>query len=95
MRNPLAGLILAASLVACDSPDTLDKRDKVSIGMTRQEVIAQLGTPSRTTVQKGVEYLFYEPAHRDGESSARAHDFMVRLKNKKVDVYGEVGDFGE
>jgi hypothetical protein len=104
LKNGIIGLILATSLVACDAPvtedktdktDKTDRRDKISIGMTRQEVIAQLGTPNRTTVQKGVEYLFYEPTHGNGESGARANDFMVRLRNEKVDLSGEVGDFGE
>jgi hypothetical protein len=88
-------LLMAINNTPRDTPVTQSDVDKLSIGMTREEVIAQLGPPSRTStsVQKGVEYLFYELAHGISERSGRLNDFLVRMENGKVASFGQVGDF--
>jgi hypothetical protein len=72
MRNAIIGLILAASLVACDTPVTQANISKLSLGMTKQEVIAKLGPPSSISTKKDAEYLVYKLAHGSSESGAQA-----------------------
>lgn len=95
MKTTITALLLATSLVACDTPVTQQSLDKLSAGMTRQQVIAELGPPSRTSAQKDVEYLFYKPANGLSESAGSVNDFLVRLKNGKVESFGQVGDFDD
>jgi outer membrane protein assembly factor BamE (lipoprotein component of BamABCDE complex) len=95
MRSTFTALLLATSLAACDTPVTQQSLDKLSPGMTKQQVIAELGVPIRTSAQKEFEYLFYKPANGVGESAGRVNDFLVRLKNGKVESFGQVGDFDD
>ena len=46
--------IVAAATLACA---TAGKMNKVSIGMTRDEVVAAMGEPSSTSASADVEYL--------------------------------------
>ena len=70
--------------------------NKVSLGMTKAEVIDAIGRPDSVTAQNGVEYLIYHWANpkqliADEEKLDR---YFVRLVNGRVDAYGEAGDLG-
>jgi hypothetical protein len=68
--------------------------NKISLGMTKQQVIQQLGTPMGVSAQDGVEYLSYSLSDTLSDAMAwQTHRFYVRLVNGHVDSYGRVGDF--
>jgi len=76
-------LILAALLVGCA---TSDKLNYVHIGMTKDQVVAVLGTPDSTSAQANVEYLTYYLTAESGYG--RDQPYMIRLVNGKVESFG-------
>ncbi|HKM55220.1 MAG TPA: SHOCT domain-containing protein [Isosphaeraceae bacterium] len=76
-------LILAALLVGCA---TSDKLNYVHIGMTKDQVVAVLGTPDSTSAQANVEYLTYYLTAESGYG--RDQPYMIRLVNAKVESFG-------
>jgi hypothetical protein len=62
----------------------------VQLGMTKPEVIAVMGEPNYSSVREDVEILNYK-LRTDG---IFADDFIIRLKQGKVDLFGKRGDFG-
>jgi Short C-terminal domain/SmpA / OmlA family len=75
-------LLLAALLAGCS---TADKLNDVRIGMTKDQVIAMLGTPDSTSAQANIEYLTY---YFSNEGSYRDQPYMVRLVEGKVESFG-------
>ena len=59
--------------------------EKISLGMTKPEVLTQLGTPTDAAGSGNVEYLWYNPLNRFWER------YYVRLVNGKVESYGPLG----
>lgn len=91
--NKIFATIVAAVFIlsACA---TAHKISQVSIGMTKEEVIAVMGTPASTSAQGNLEYLIYALY----ETHNQAYDhvttrYFVRLINGKVESYGRSGDF--
>ena len=82
-------LIIAISmlLIGCASSK---KINGVSLGMTRDQVITQMGSPNSTSAKANIEYLNYKLA-TDGLFS---DDYFIRLVDGQVDAYGRAGDFG-
>ncbi|MDD5348876.1 MAG: hypothetical protein PHQ12_01575 [Chthoniobacteraceae bacterium] len=65
--------------------------NRLSIGMTKQDVIAAMGTPVSTAAPGGgVEILRYGLT---AEAFTVPQEYFVRLVNGKVDAYGRMGDF--
>jgi hypothetical protein len=56
----------------------------LATGMTRSEVISQLGKPTDVAGTGNVEYLWYNPANRFWQR------YYVRLIDGKVESYGPV-----
>lgn len=84
-------LLLFILVVVTSGCATANKLNNVSLGMSKQEVISELGPPVSTSAKEGVEYLkyfFVEKDVRDGKTP-----YYVRLVNGKVESYGRVGDF--
>lgn len=70
------------------------KMNLVSIGMNKNEVIQNIGTPDSTSAQGGVEYLVYHLyATGDDAWYGRSTKYFVRLIKGKVESYGTFGDF--
>lgn len=73
---------------------TADQLNKLSIGMTRQEVIQALGEPKSTSSKGDLEYLQYRWVKTviaaDGNFP---EDYFVAVKNGRVLSYGKKGDF--
>lgn len=68
----------------------------ISVGMTKREVIKELGRPDKVAVNGGVEYLQYEAYDDSGwdwEGRRNFRWFFVRLIDGYVDAYGDKGDF--
>ena len=85
----LCGLILSGCA-------TTGKMNRLSVGMSKADVIAAMGEPDSTSAPGGgVEYLRYSLT----TSSSAAYNgytepYFVKLVNGRVDAYGHVGDFG-
>jgi len=69
--------------------------NKVSLGMTKIEVVNAIGTPDSVSAQGNVEYMIYHWASpkqliADENNLDR---YFIRLTDGRVDAYGEKGDF--
>jgi len=81
----VVGLVLAVVLlVGC-----ANQMNQVKLGMTRDQVISAVGTPSSTSAMDKTEYLKYQLCS-DWIFTDR---YYVRLSDGKVDAFGRVGDF--
>jgi outer membrane protein assembly factor BamE (lipoprotein component of BamABCDE complex) len=76
-------------LIGCVS--SASKLNRVSLGMSKPEVIRAMGTPKSTSAGPGAEYLIYvfDASRVDGMSP---EDYYVRLTDGKVQAYGRVRD---
>jgi hypothetical protein len=59
--------------------------EKVSIGMTKAEVLTAIGTPTDVAGSGNVEYFWYNPVNRFWQR------YYVRMVNGKVESYGPLG----
>ena len=86
-------IIALVALCGCAAP-MATKMNHVSVGMTKSEVIAVMGSPKSVSAKDGVEYLNYRLAtsflDTDGSDTS---DYFVRLVNGHLDAYGKKGDF--
>jgi osmotically-inducible protein OsmY len=57
----------------------------VELGMTKAEVMQQMGKPSNASGSGNEEYLWYIPANRFWER------YYVHVVNGKVEAYGQLG----
>jgi hypothetical protein len=58
---------------------------KIELGMTKPEVLQQMGKPSNASGSGSEEYLWYIPANRFWER------YYVHLVKGKVEAYGQLG----
>jgi hypothetical protein len=95
-------LLLATIGLAFGCATSSKKMNSLSIGMTKEQVVALVGEPKSTRAIDGTEYLMYHLAEgvevkRDflgnGYLNHKRGDYFVRIRNGKVDAYGHVGDF--
>lgn len=86
MRNVFLLLVLAF-FAGCISSER--KMNRLQVGMTRAEVTAIMGTPHNVRATAGVEYMIY----RLMERGHGPQDFFVRIRDNKVDAFGQPGDF--
>ena len=73
--------------------NSTDKLYKISLGMSKQEVVGVMGKPSSLSAKENTEYLLYylhEPNHPFGKEYI---PYYIRLISGKVESYGRVGDF--
>ena len=85
-------LVALTALVGCA---TAAKTNRLSIGITKQEVLALMGRPSSTAAHvAGVEILRYRLSATGRDIlHRRTEEYFVRLISGKVDCYGKMGDF--
>jgi hypothetical protein len=91
------GSILMLSLCGCLAPAS--NINMVSLGMTKQQVIAVMGDPASTSAIQGKEYMNYSLAEDCQVSpviggKCLTTPYYIRLIEGKVDAYGRHGDFG-
>jgi len=91
MNRLLFTLVVIAMLSTGCTATHASKLNSVSIGMTKQDVITTLGSPTSTSAKESVEYLNYH--FRDAELPFSGNPYFVRITNGKVDAYGKLGDF--
>lgn len=82
MQRALILVCLMALLAGCAPWMSVEN---VDIGMTKPEVLAQLGKPTDAAGSGNVEYLWYNPLNRFWQR------YYVRLVNGKVESYGPLG----
>ena len=94
MTRPLAVAVVMLTLIGCTTVHNSSLLNRLSIGMTKQEVISIMGRPTSVAAQSGVEYLRYElyppPPYWE---PARKDTYFVRIVSGTVDSYGRMGDF--
>lgn len=88
----LAFAAIAALMLAGCNPSSMQNWQKLSLGMTKAQVIDTLGSPKNTAAQGNVEYLSYTVVDNVGFSVPERR--YVRIVNGKVDAFGAHGDFG-
>jgi hypothetical protein len=77
-------VVALGSIIGCAS-----NMNHVTLGMTKDQVVSALGTPSSTSAMENAEYLKYQLCS-DWIFTDR---YYVRLTDGKVDAFGRVGDF--
>jgi hypothetical protein len=93
MNRPFAFLLFAIPAmvaVGCAKPD-LDLA-KIRIGMTRSEIIARVGQPTKTTVNDHSEIFEYEAYDRYGALIVNRRSQFIRFMNGKVESFGNIED---
>ena len=88
----ILALLITVGLAGC-MPTTLNKMNKVSIGMSKQEVITAIGSPTETRATAGVEYLMYH-LRVDTDVRYSKVPYFVQIEKGRVIAYGKMGDFG-
>lgn len=64
--------------------------NKISVGMTKQQVIKAMGNPVSVSAQTGTEMLNYSFIETPFDDP---RPYYVRLREGKVESYGRLGDF--
>jgi hypothetical protein len=84
-----------ATLAGCQSTDVvrlshaqMNALVQVKVGMTREEIIRQLGNPERTETSGPTEYLYYHPELPIRETEAMGYSPVV-IENGKVIGFGK------
>lgn len=93
--SPLLAVPLVA-IVGCNKPEV--DFTLISLGMTKEEVIAKIGKPTRVSVQREMEYFEYEAYDKRGIAGVgyvKEHFRFryIRFYGGKVESFGEKGDF--
>lgn len=89
----IANLALLAAAVLFAGCMTADKLNSIKIGMTKDQVIAVLGTPGSTSAQANVEYMTYYLASDTGYG--RDLPYSVRLVDSKVESFGRFAQLSD
>lgn len=94
VRNICCVSMLVIALVLISACATSSKINKVSLGMTKEQVIDKLGDPDATKAMNNQETLvyFYSDTATDGWYG-RSSEYWVILQNGLVRSYGRAGDF--
>jgi hypothetical protein len=94
IMKTLSTLILA-TIMALAGCATAPKMNRLSVGMTKQEVLSVMGEPGSTAAPgAGVEFLRYRLSADGNEARHNiTEEYSVKLVNGKVDSYGRMGDF--
>ena len=88
IRRILIFLLIAGLMVGCAMSS--QNLNAVRLGMLKTEVIQMMGEPAYTAAKGDVEILTYKlRAH-----SLLTDEYIVRIKDGKVDLFGRRYDFG-
>lgn len=93
MNRSLASLFLAIPIaisIGCTKPD-LDF-ERIRLGMTKNEVIARFGNPTRTSVVGNADLFEYEAYDHYGAMIINRRSQFVRFVNGRVEAYGKLED---
>jgi predicted component of type VI protein secretion system len=82
--------LLALSILVVGCAGSSKIINQLNVGMTKAEVIEAMGEPNYTSGARDVEILTYKLK----SNSFYSDTFFVRIKNGKVDRFGQQGSFG-
>lgn len=83
------GLVAVVLLAGCAASSA--RLNRISPGMTREEVVSALGRPHAVAAQGGVEYLTYNLLNK-GVGDMK--EYAVKVVAGRVEAFGEKSDFG-
>jgi hypothetical protein len=83
MRRWIFWIVLAALISGCSPWIGIHN---IELGMTKSEVMQQMGKPNNASGSGSEEYLWYIPANRFWER------YYVHLVGGKVEAYGQLGN---
>lgn len=86
MRRGILWIVLIVLLGGCSPWIGIHK---IQLGMSKAEVIQQMGNPSDASGRGNEEYLWYIPPNRFWER------YYVHLVSDKVESYGQLGNQSE
>lgn len=95
---PLLVILIVITLSSCVTTTSTTAINKISIGMSKSQVISTLGEPKDSRANDRSEYLIYGLHHMNNldcylNPNYCEHDYFIKLNNGKVISYGRVGDF--
>ena len=93
MRRSTVVLLLTvpvAVALGCVRPD-LDFA-KIRLGMSKKEIIARIGEPTRTSVVNKADIFEYEAYDRYGAIKVNQRSQFIRFVDDKVDAFGNIED---
>lgn len=91
MRPVFLLMFVMAILTGCA---TAHKMNNINLGMTKQQVVAILGSPASTSAITGIEYLNYRFSETDEHAfNGITTPYYVQIVDGKVIAYGRSGDF--
>ena len=88
LRRVLVLFLITGLMAGCAMSSK--KINRVKLGMTKSEVIQALGEPSYVAARGDVEVLNYKMT----SDYLFTDEYVVRIKNGKVDLFGQRYDFG-
>jgi hypothetical protein len=90
-RKPLAAALITAGVILAGCATSSAKLGKVSLGMSRDEVVKTLGKPHAVAAQGDSEFLTYNLLNK-GVGDMK--EFVVRLDKGAVESFGDRASFG-
>lgn len=88
--SPLLLALPVLALLGCSKPDIDFSR--LRAGMTKEQVIGQVGNPSKLTVLDHAELFEYEAYDHYGAMRVNPRSQFVRFVNGRVESFGNKGD---
>ena len=93
-RMKLALSFIAIALVALVGCATASRTNRLSLGMTKAQVLAVMGQPASAAADSDVEVLRYRLSATGHDAfHHRTDEYFVRLVSGKVDRFGKAGDW--
>lgn len=86
-------LIMALGVVGCVTIEGGKDFSAISLGMTKEQVVAVKGKPYETAANEGTEYFIYATFLINGNGKRVQDKYYIRFVEGKVNSYGRVGDF--
>lgn len=90
-RTSLVVSLIAAGLVVVGCASSSSRLNKVSLGMSRDEVVKTLGKPHAVAAQGDSEFLTYNLLNK-GVGDMK--EFVIRLDKGAVESFGDRASFG-
>ena len=83
--------LLLLSVIALVGCETASRMNRVSISMTKRDVVSSVGSPNSTSSPgRGIEFLHYKLNSRGGPIvNLLTDDYVVKLVNGRVVSYGK------
>jgi hypothetical protein len=86
--------LLSIVLVALVGCATASRTDRLSLGMTKKQVLAVMGLPASTAADSDIEVLRYKLSATGHDAfHHRTEEYFVRLTGGKVERFGKDGDW--